>query len=431
MISLAYSVLLACVLVAGSPYWLFQMLVRGKYRRGLRERLGSIPRRIVDSAKPSIWVHAVSMGELLAVTELASRLKAEFPDHRVLISTTTDTGRQLAEAKFGRASVFYFPLDFRWIMRRYFQGLRPKLVLVAETEFWPNFFAAAGERKVPIVVVNARISDRSLPGYRRLRPLTRRLLAGVELFLAQSESDRDRLVEIGAPPERVEVTGNLKFDVAAPTELPIVDGIRSSLRAGDAGPVLVAGSTVDGEEPLVLSAFEEVLRRFPRAVMLLAPRHPERFDQVRALLDDRRLRYWQRSRFEPAPIRGGVLLIDSIGELPSLYGLADVAFVGGSLVARGGHSMIEPAQHGVAIVVGPHTENFRDLVTRLKRQEAIRIARPEELASVLIELLENEGERALVGRHAREVLDQERGSTERTIERLRPILGQVREARWA
>jgi 3-deoxy-D-manno-octulosonic-acid transferase len=282
-----------------------------------------------------------------------------------------------------------------------------------------------------VVVVNARISDRSLPGYRRLRPLTKRLLAAVELFLAQSEGDRRRLIEIGAPPERVEVIGNLKFDILPPAKLAIVDEIRSSLEAGKGGPMVVAGSTVEGEEPLVLHAFEEVLRRFPRAVLLLAPRHPERFLEVRALLERRELRFWRRSGFEPVPIHGGVLLIDSIGELRSLYALADVAFVGGSLVARGGHSMIEPAQHGVAIVVGKHTENFRDLVTRLVRQAAIRIAEPEELASVLVELLANEGERELLGRRAQELLEEERGSTERTIARLRALLEPVREARWA
>ena len=431
MIYFAYSLLLAFTLIAGTPYWLFQMIVRGKYRRGLKERLGFVPRRLIEPARPAIWVHAVSVGELLAVSELAARLRSEFPDRRILISTTTETGQRLAEAKFGAQNVFYFPLDFRWVMRRYFSRLRPELVVVAETELWPNFFAAAHQARAAVVVVNARISDRSLPGYRRLRRLAEKFLSGVDLFLAQTEGDRRRLIEIGAPRERIEVTGNLKFDLVAPAELPIVDQIRSGLRAAEAGPVVVAGSTVEGEEPLVLAAFDDVVDRFPRAVLLLAPRHPERFEEVARLLERRGLRFRRRSRFEPGAISCGVLLIDSIGELRSLYALADVAFVGGSLVGRGGHSMIEPAQHGVAIVVGRHTENFRDLVERLEHKQAICVAGSENFSSVLVELLANPQERTSMGRRAREVLEEQRGSTERTIERLRRFIGHLAEAKWA
>ena len=237
------------------------------------------------------------------------------------------------------------------------------MVVIAETEFWPNFLRLAHASGARIAVVNARISDRSWPSYRRFRGLLRRLLANVDLFLAQTPEDAARLRDIGAAPERVRVTGNLKFDVPAPAPPAIVESVRGSIAATGAGPVLVCGSTVEGEESLLLKAFENLLVQHPRAVMILAPRHPERFAAVAALLEQMSIRFLRRSLWNGESLTGGVLLLDTIGELAALYALADIAFVGGSLVPRGGHKIIEPAQHGVATVVGNHTENFRDIVS--------------------------------------------------------------------
>src|SRR5215469_14942403 len=243
---LLYSAVLACALVLGSPHWIFEMLRHGKYRRGLRERLGSVPPGM-RGPRPTIWVHAVSVGEVLAVSELVGRLRAEFPNHRVMISTTTDTGQKLAAARFGAENVFYFPLDFAFAVRRWVRALQPELVVIAETEFWPNFLrvAKSGAR---IAIVNARISDRSLPGYKRWRGILRRVLANVDIFLVQTSEDARRLHEIGAPADRVSVGGNLKYDIPAPAHAAIVDELRLVLKQGGAGPVLVCGSTVDGEE---------------------------------------------------------------------------------------------------------------------------------------------------------------------------------------
>jgi 3-deoxy-D-manno-octulosonic-acid transferase len=278
---------------------------------------------------------------------------------------------------------------------------------------------ASGAR---IAVVNARISDRSWPSYRRFRGLLRRLLANVDLFLAQTPEDAARLLDVGAAPERVRVTGNLKFDIPAPAPPAIVESVRKSIAASHAGPVLVCGSTVEGEEPLLLKAFENLLVQHAEAVMILAPRHPERFAAVAALLDQMSIRFWRRSRWNGEALTGGVFLLDTIGELAALYAVADIAFVGGSLVPRGGHNIIEPAQHGVAIVVGNHTENFRDVVSLFQSQDAVRIAGPAELPLLLLELLASDAERRALGQRAAETMRLQTGATERTVGELQNLL---------
>jgi 3-deoxy-D-manno-octulosonic-acid transferase len=276
--------------------------------------------------------------------------------------------------------------------------------------------------------VNARISDRSLPGYRRWRPLLTRVLRNIDLFLAQTSEGARRLTEIGADDSRVRVAGNLKFDISPPPAPAIVAQLRSALAASSAGPVLVCGSTVDGEEPLLLDALKAVLPHHPAAVMLLAPRHPERFQHVAAQLQQSGLNFFKRSTWSGEPLAGRVLLIDSIGELASLYSLADIAFVGGSLVPRGGHSILEPAQFGVAIVVGPHTENFRDIVELFQSQDALRIIAPAYLTQVLTDLLDNNNQRTALGRRAQEALHSQRGATQFTMDQLRGLVkSQVRE----
>ena len=409
-----YSALLAGVLVLTLPYWLIQMMRHGKYRAGLRQRLGKVPEYLAGT-QPSIWVHAVSVGEVLAVSGLVKELRRRWPQHRVVVSTTTDTGQRLARKRFGERAVFYFPLDFSFAIRPYLAALHPSLVVIAETEFWPNFLRLTAGSGARIAVVNARISDRSLPGYRRAGKLLGRVLKKVDLFLAQTGTDRDRLLEIGAPAERVQVTGNLKFDVPLPAAPPIVTSLRTALGNAGAGPVIVCGSTVDDEEPLVLRAFENVLASYPRALLILAPRHPERFAEVAQILEKLGIKFWRRSLWSGEALNGGVFLVDTIGELAWLYALADVAFVGGSLVPRGGHNIIEPAQHGVAILVGNHTENFRDIVGLFQGRDAVRVVGPAEFPLVLMELLSNDAERVALGRRAAETLKSQAGATARTV----------------
>lgn len=405
------------------PYWAYQMLRHGKYRRGFGERTGKVPARLaLGAASRVIWVHAVSVGEVLAVAGLVEDMRRSMPQHRILVSTTTDTGQELARKRFGEENVFYFPLDFVFAIRPYLKALQPEMVILAETEFWPNFLHEAHGSGARIAVVNARISDRSWPSYLRFGWALRRMLAHVDLFLAQTDDDASRLKSIGADGGRVQVTGNLKFDVKLPAFPPIVESLRRSFAAEGTGPVLVCGSTVEDEEPVLLKAFENVRVAHPQAVMILAPRHPQRFDDVAILLQQLDMPHYRRSRWAGEPLAGGVLLVDTIGELAALYALADVAFVGGSLVPRGGHNIIEPAQHGVAIVVGNHTENFRDIVSLFQSRDAVRIATVAELPLLFMHLLASDAERRALGRRAQETIQSQFGATARTLLALQTLL---------
>ena len=395
--------------------------------------MGSVPARLMATAAGAqphsgttrvIWVHAVSVGEVLAVSGLVEQMRRNFPGHRVVVSTTTDTGQELARQRFGEANVFYFPMDFGFAIAPYLRALRPELVVLVETEFWPNFLRLAHAAGARIAVVNARISDRSWPRYRRWRWALRRMLAHVDLFLAQTEEDSARLQSIGAEARRLQVTGNLKFDVSLPAPPPIVDSLRRALAAEGAGPVLVCGSTVEDEEPPLLKAFENLRVGHTRAVMILAPRHPERFDDVAILLRQLEIPSFRRSQWNGEALAGAVLLVDSIGELAALYALADIAFVGGSLVPRGGHNIIEPAQHGVAIVTGNHTENFRDIVALFQSRGAVRIVGLSELPLTLMHLAANDAERHALGRRAEQTIRSQMGATLRTMEGLKSLISE-------
>jgi len=423
-----YSALLAFFLLLTLPYWLLQMLRHGKYRAGLRQRFGAVPPALVEARdRPTIWVHAVSVGEVVASSAVVEALRQRFPSHLVLVSTTTSTGQTLAARRFGAENVFYFPLDFAFAIRPYLDALRPELVVVAETEFWPNFLRLAKSSGARIAVINCRISDRSLPGYKRFRfwlpKLLEKTLATVDIFLAQTEEDRQRLIEIGAPESKVTVAGNLKFDVEAPPATKIVASLRDSLSQSGAQPVLVCGSTLEDEEGSLLSAFRNILVDHPKAVMMLAPRHPERFAQVSELVEKLGFRMLRRSLWKGEPLAASVLLVDSIGELAALYSLATVAFVGGSLVPRGGHNILEPALYGVPIVTGNHYENFRDAVNFFASRNAVRIVGLAELPLVFIELIENADERATLGQNALAALESQRGATDRTVKALLQLMG--------
>ena len=423
-----YSALLAFFVVLTLPYWLLQMLRHGKYRAGLRQRFGAVPPAFAGRGeKPVIWVHAVSVGEVVASSAVVKALQQNFPSHRVLISTTTSTGQKLAAQRFGTVDVFYFPLDFAFAIRPYLEVLRPELVVVAETEFWPNFLRLAKRSGARIAVINCRISDRSFPGYKRLRfwlpRLLEKTLENVDLFLAQTEEDGRRLIEIGAAESKVTVVGNLKFDVAPPPSPAIVASLQESFRYSDTQPVLVCGSTVDGEEGALLSAFRNILANHPKAVMMLAPRHPERFLEVAALVEQLGFRMWRRSLWSGEALTGGVFLVDSIGELAALYSLATVAFVGGSLVPRGGHNILEPALYGVPIVTGNNYDNFRDVVNFFASRNAVRIVGVADLPLVFLELIENVDERMTLGRNARAAFESQRGATAKTISSVLHLMG--------
>jgi 3-deoxy-D-manno-octulosonic-acid transferase len=428
MIFIFYNLALMAALVLGLPWWLMKMATAQKYREGLAERLGRVPARL-RPARPVVWIHAVSVGEVLAVSRLVGELTAALPGHSVLISTTTRTGQALARDRFGEGRVFYCPLDLPWAVRAYLKALKPQMLVLTETEFWPNLLRGCRRRGIPVAVVNARISDRSWPRYRRTAVLWRGFLAGIDRVLAQSAVDAERLRAMGCPAEAVTVAGNLKFDVRPATESEAVRVLRRV--AGGLG-LLVAGSTLEGEEATLLEIWPELLKREPKLAMVLAPRHPERFAAVAALLTGSGVRWQRRSEWPengPAePLRPGeIVLLDTIGELAGVYALARVAFVGGSVVAAGGHNPLEPAQFGVAIVMGPSTHNFRAITDDLLAHDAVRIADRAELGVALAELLADPKEAREMGERARAVFESQAGATERSVEALTGLLAARRQ----
>jgi 3-deoxy-D-manno-octulosonic-acid transferase len=398
-----------------------QIARKAKYRAGLSERLGRVPARLRPTLanEECIWFHAVSVGEVLAITGFVALFKRKFPGWRVAVSTTTATGQALARARFGDDNVFYLPLDLRMFVRPYFRHLRPRAFVLAESEFWPNLLRVSANARCRTLVVNARVSDRSFPRYLRAATLLRKYaLSQLDLLLAQSDADGARLVAMGAPAARVQVTGNLKFDFTPPAETGLVASLRAQLSGS---PVLVCGSTVAGEEELLLSAWQQLARE--GVTVLLAPRHPERFEQVADLLQTAGLFVIRRSTWDGSAVPAGALfLLDSIGELASAYALADVAFVGGSLVPAGGHNVLEPAYFGKAILVGEHMENFRDIANRLSAQGGLVTVISEDFAQQVAYLLANPERRTQLGAAARQVLDTNAGATAATLTALETLL---------
>jgi 3-deoxy-D-manno-octulosonic-acid transferase len=418
-----YSLLLALAVLISLPWWVLQMLRLGKYRAGLAERLGRVPDRLKQAARPgSIWIHAVSVGEVLAVSHLIGELRKAWPERPVFVSTTTSTGQRLARERFGEEHVFYMPLDFGFALRAYLRMLQPKLLILAETEFWPNLVHLAKKQGSAVATVNARISDRSFPRYRRFRWFFAPVLSQVNLFLPQTEEDARRLRVIGAADERVQVSGNLKFDIRPSSSTRLVEELRAAIRPGS--PVIVCGSTAEGEEGLLLEALQSVLPEFPAVVMVLAPRHPERFDKVANLVASMGLTLARRSAWnDGSAIMSNVFLLDTVGELASVYALADISFVGGSLVPTGGHNILEPAQHGVAIMVGPHTFNFREIVRIFEEGNGISVVTADDVSRRWLELLKRPEERKRLGQRARELFTQHTGATQKTLQALAPLLG--------
>ena len=432
MVLFLYNLGLLLALVLGAPWWLGQMAATRKYREGLRERLGGVPERLgerhldagkgASGSRRAIWLHAVSVGEVLAVSRLVAELDARLPHYRVLISTTTRTGQALARERFGAERVFYCPLDLPWAVARYLQALKPAMLVLAETEFWPNLLNGCSRRGIPVAVVNARISDRSWPRYQRLRRLWRPFLSRLAAVLAQSETDAARLLALGCTPERVAVNGNLKFDVRAGEPAAATHLIRQ-LTGGLA--LAVAGSTLEGEEAMLLAAWPAILASEQGLALVLAPRHPERFDSVAEILARSGFPWRRRSALGENPlVSGEIVLLDSIGELASVYSLASVAFVGGSLAPAGGHNPLEPAQFGVPVVMGPHFANFRGIVEALQAKDAIKITQAQDLAGTIASLLDGREAASAMGERGRQVFEEQAGATERTVSALRGILSQ-------
>ncbi|HTU35812.1 MAG TPA: 3-deoxy-D-manno-octulosonic acid transferase [Candidatus Acidoferrum sp.] len=434
-----YRGLTALSMLVLAPYYALRGWRRGE-RHAFRERFGALPPKIVAAAGDSlehgdnaraIWIHAVSVGEVLAAKPLVDGLKQRMPSRPVYVSTTTETGQQLARERLKCAdAVFYFPLDWVYPVRRALKEMRPALVVIMETEIWPNFLREARNMAIPVVFANARISERSFARYNRWKFLTMEFYAEVmryaEVFLAQTEEDGERLRAMGAQEERVEVAGNLKYDSEPPPPSAFASWLSAQIAAQERWPVLVAGSVVAQEEEAVLAAYDIVQRRFRRALLVLAPRKPDRFD---AAADIAGAGGWHVARRSTIDMNSAladdtdVVLLDSIGELAGLYALADAVFVGGSLVPVGGHNILEPAWFGRVPVFGNSMENFREMADRfLGAKAAIQVQNGPELGTVWVQLIDAASLRERMGQSARAIWERNRGATERCLERIEGIL---------
>lgn len=411
---LIYEVVLTLVFVLLLPGFLFLRLIRGKPTGGFAERMGFR----LGKGSHDLWIHGVSVGEVTAARVIVDKVLALRPGTSVLVTTTTVTGQTLARRIFHDATVTWFPFDFTWTVKRFIRAYDPACYVTIETELWPNIARILFDRGIPALLVNGRISDRSFPRYRTIRPLARGILRRYRAILARETVDRDRFVAIGADPEAVSVAGNVKFDYE-PSDAPLefADSLEGLLNGR---ALFVAGSTTVGEEELIVPIIPGLVER--RVVTVIAPRKPGRFDEVATLLEQRRIRFIRRSELT-AENEADVILLDTIGELSRLYRLASVAFVGGSLVPSGGHNPIEPAAAGVPVAFGPHMNNFRDITAALVRTGAgVTVQNPDELERFVAETVENEGLHRRRSLAAIETVEANRGAATRIASRIVEML---------
>ena len=424
LVYLLYSVLLAFAFVASAPFYLWKGRGTGKYLRTFADRMGRGHGEAKGSG-PSIWIHAVSVGEVLSARPLVDALRARLPGHRLFLSTTTVTGNEVArELVKDVDGIFFAPFDFERPVTRVLDRVQPALLVLMETEIWPNLIHLARGRGARIAIVNGRISPRSFPRYRLARPLLRHVLAEIDAFLVQGEAHRTRLIAMGAPADRVRVAGNLKYDALRAPDPPAA--LRRGLGQDGAAPppLWVAGSTVPGEEDAVLRAFAAVRRAHPDARLILAPRHPERFAAVATLVASAGLACTRRTALPEGGWRGGdVLVLNTIGELAQVYALATVVFVGGSLANAGGHNVLEPAVAGKAIIVGPHMQNFREIADAFLAEDAlVQVADADGLAAAVTRLLGDAAARDGYGARARAIIGRNQGALARTVDALEALL---------
>lgn len=413
ILNLAYVALLLLV----SPVLLYRRWVHGKYRDGWGEKLwGRLPER--DGSRLCLWLHAVSVGEVLQLRPLMKLLTAQRPDWDFVITTTTRTGLDVAKKEFAQHTVCYCPLDFSWAVRRAIARLKPSAIVLVELELWPNLILAASGLGIPLALVNGRVSEKSFRGYRRIRPLVARLLRCFDLLAVQNSEYAERLLALGAPSERLQLTGSIKFDGvqldrsnSKTAELRQFFGLRSDEN------VFIAGSTQDPEESFAIDTWQSLRNEFPNLRLILVPRHKERFEDVATLVTSRSLTLQRRSN--AARSSGDVLLLDTLGELGACWGLADIAFVGGSLTQRGGQNMLEPAAYGAAVLFGPNTWNFRDIVEQLLTRNAARVVRsPNELTAAVRDLLQHPSLAKELGQRAKTFVASQQGAATRTVDLL-------------
>ena len=415
------------LLMAIAPVLIYRRITQGKYRRGWYEKLtGRLSRQHPD--RTCLWFHAVSVGEVLQLQKVLEETEARFPLAELLITVTTETGYDVAREKYPRYTVSFFPLDFSWAINHALSAIRPRLIVLVELELWPNLILTAKRRKIPLILINGRMGAKSFRGYSRLKPLMKRLLSCFEILAVQTETYQDRLLGLGAPADRVIVSGNIKFDRSeSDRKNPKTLELKSWFRLDASDLVFIAGSTQDPEEIYAIDAWLALRNEFPRLRLIIVPRHKERFDEVADLIRQRGCRLIRRSTLvdqgkssmeaNNVPDGPEVGLLYTLGELAACWGLADIAFVGGSLTNRGGQNMIEPAGYGTAVLFGPNTWNFKDITEALLSLDAAKVVSgPDELQETIRQLLRYPDEAHRMGQAARAFVASQRGATLRTVD---------------
>ena len=420
----AYALVTYLLMPVYAAYWFARGLGNRTYRDRFGQRFGFGYPLMTGG---SIWIHAVSVGEVQAAVPLIKSLKNQFPDRRLLVTTVTPTGAARVAALFGDSVQHcYIPFETPYAVTRFFNSVQPDIALILETEIWPNLYHECGQREVPLVLVSARISPNSLDTYRRFLPLFRETLSYGIVIAAQSEIDAERFRALGAAPERTKVTGNIKFDIELPEDL-LERGEAFRRENFEGRPVWVAASTHDREEEQVLDAHEQLSKRFPDALLILVPRHPERFAAVRSLLHRKGLSFVARTDGTPCTSDTQVYLGDTMGDVPLFYAAANVAFVGGSLVPIGGHNLLEPAALGRPVVTGPHLFHTQDIASKFEKLGAsIAVNNAGQLAVAVADLFADEATATDIGNRGRELVQQNKGALDRLLELLEPLLSKVR-----
>ena len=419
-----YSILLALGVLLGSPYWVYKALKERKYIASFRQRFGWKLPDVVLPHEP-VWIHAVSVGEVLAAKCLISALQNTHVRSPIILSTITTSGQSLAKQEVpGAAALFYFPFDWNICVQRFLEKFQPRAVILIETEIWPNFVRACSRRGVPVFLANGRLSEKSFARYSRIKRFMRDILRRFETIGVQTHEDRRRFLELGAIDEKVKVTGNLKFDFPSPDikgQSDLLAWIHRALALDSESPVIVVGSSMKGEEAFFLKAFCQVQHEVPEARLILAPRHPERFAEVAMLLRESGIPFQRRTQHNGAESVPGarVLLLDTIGELRAVYSMASVAVIGGSFLPFGGHNLLEPAALGKAIVFGPEMGNFKEMSRLFLHEHAARQSSIDTLPKALTELLQNPKARNLLGHRALSTFRQNQGATQNTLDFLK------------
>lgn len=417
-----YTLFISIFYILYSPFYLVGKKLKGERKNYFKERMGFYSQEIKKLSKYSdtILIHAVSVGEVVAAVPLAKTIVKKWNNINIVISTVTPTGRQMAKIRIPEANNYiYFPFDLKYCIKKMISTIKPRLVIIMETELWPNFIEYLNYMKIPIIISNGRISDNSYRGYMFIRPWLKKILGKIDYFTMQTELDAKRIREIGAPAERIRTTGNMKFDILDnQAEEDKIKGLSKILPFSEEDIILTGGSTHKGEEKIILETYIELKQKNKILKLILAPRHPERLYDVENLIHEMGLKFIKRSNLpSSAPVENNILLIDTIGELSLIYRFSTIVFIGGSLVPVGGHNILEAARYSKPVIFGPYMSNFRySSELLLSKNGAIQIKNGCELSSVIDRLLKNPEEAKFIGRNAYKCIEDSQGATSRNLE---------------